>query len=153
MWRSGDPNPEPLDCRSSALPIELGRQIFIGSFAGCHCSLLWKYVLFWVTVWYRVLSGAEVRLKRMLIMFSDKQHLVAYQQSVKPDDIKYCVLCMEVFNGFKKQLKRASGLFSFLPFSDTFCRFQPVETGKWQKNTFCRQKCQPWCSYYLLLCS
>ena len=27
----------------------------------------------------------------MLIMFSDKQHLVAYQQSVKPHDIKYCV--------------------------------------------------------------
>ena len=26
MWRSGDPNPEPLDCRSSALPIELERQ-------------------------------------------------------------------------------------------------------------------------------
>ena len=27
----------------------------------------------------------------MMIMFSDKQHLVAYQQSVKPGDIKYCV--------------------------------------------------------------
>ena len=26
----------------------------------------------------------------MLLMISDKQHLVAYQQSVKPDDIKYC---------------------------------------------------------------
>ena len=66
LWHSGDPNPEPLDCRSSALPIELECQVFIGSSAGCHCSLLWKYVLFrWdseremyvnstsVTVWFQ----------------------------------------------------------------------------------------------------
>ena len=27
MWRSGDPNPEPLDCRSSALPTELAQSV------------------------------------------------------------------------------------------------------------------------------
>ena len=46
---------------------------------------------------------------------------------------------MEVFTGFKKHIKWASVLFSFLPFSATFCRFKPVKpvkTGKWQKTLF-----------------
>ena len=40
MWHSGDPNPEPLDFRTSALPIELECQVFIGFSAAYHCSLL-----------------------------------------------------------------------------------------------------------------
>ena len=79
-------------------------------------------------------------LKRMLIMFSDKQHLVVYQQSVSPDDQ---VLHMEVFTGFKKHVKSASGSFSFLPFSATFCRLKPVKTGKWQKTLFAGRNANP----------
>ena len=43
----------------------------------------------------------------------------------------------------KKHVKWASGSFSFLPFSATFCRFKPVKTGKWQKTLFAGRNANP----------
>ena len=51
---------------------------------------------------------------------------------------------MEVFNGFKKHVKWASGSFSFLPFLPLFAGLNRLKPAS-GKNTFCRQKCQPCC--------
>ena len=77
----------------------------------------------------------------MLIMFNDKQHLVAYQQSVKPDDITYCV--WRCLLALRSMLSESAGHFHFLPFSATFCRFKLVETNKWQKTLFAGKNANP----------
>ena len=61
----------------------------------------------------------------MMIMFSDNQHLVAYQQSVKPGYIQYCI--WKCLMALRSILSEPVGHFHF-------CHFLPLFAGSnWLK--------------------